>query len=361
MRFLPVLGLMTMLAVISSVITPVRAQCPGDGTCCAANGSPGCSEFNCCSDVCVSDPFCCDVEWDSLCADIALNTCFVCGAGCPGPGNCCEANGSSGCNDAFCCDMVCASDPFCCTDVWDITCAQAAQGLCGICTLLCPGGGDCCVNNGTPGCNDETCCEQVCAIDPQCCDAFWDGICASHAQSLCAGCQVQCSPPTLTFPGTFVVPDQVLQETQITVVFEVVNSSPCDFPVLLSSSIRLVGSPKFVTSPECDATVTSPAGTTTSFSTCFNLPMGLPAGQYEVCYELRDAISMGLFDGFCSVDLFVLMQADLNGDQTIGTEDLLLLLELWGACDVCLDCPADLNGDCAVDTNDFLMLLSLWG
>lgn len=36
--------------------------------CCAAHGSPGCSEPNCEAAVCAIDPWCCNVQWDALCA-----------------------------------------------------------------------------------------------------------------------------------------------------------------------------------------------------------------------------------------------------------------------------------------------------
>ncbi len=45
--------------------------------------------------------------------------------------------------------------------------------------------GDCCEANGTPGCDDPECCEIVCAIDPFCCDQNWDSICAGEAADLC--------------------------------------------------------------------------------------------------------------------------------------------------------------------------------
>jgi subtilisin family serine protease len=52
---------------------------------------------------------------------------------------------------------------------------------------------------------------------------------------------------------------------------------------------------------------------------------------------------------------------DLNGDGAIDVLDLLILIDAWGECDVCGDCPADLNGDCAVDVSDMLILLDSWG
>ncbi|MFQ5430726.1 MAG: hypothetical protein ACE5E1_10485, partial [Phycisphaerae bacterium] len=50
-----------------------------------------------------------------------------------------------------------------------------------------PNSGDCFSDNGTPGCNDPVCCNIVCAIDPFCCDVAWDGICAGEAADLCGG------------------------------------------------------------------------------------------------------------------------------------------------------------------------------
>jgi cysteine-rich repeat protein len=43
---------------------------------------------------------------------------------------------------------------------------------------ICGGGGDCCVEGTGPGCNDAECCENVCACDSFCCDVAWDINCA---------------------------------------------------------------------------------------------------------------------------------------------------------------------------------------
>jgi hypothetical protein len=53
--------------------------------------------------------------------------------------------------------------------------------------------------------------------------------------------------------------------------------------------------------------------------------------------------------------------ADLNGDGVVDVLDLLILLDAWGACADCGDCPADLNDDCSVDVLDLLFLLDNWG
>ncbi|HKQ49174.1 MAG TPA: proprotein convertase P-domain-containing protein [Phycisphaerae bacterium] len=120
----------------------------------------------------------------------------VCGP--PNPNDCNAANSTPGCSDQACCEAVCAIDPFCCDVAWDSICASEAADLCG------GGGGvcgpdnpnDCSVPNSTPGCNDQACCEAVCAIDPFCCDVAWDSICADEAASICnqPPCDVICDP-----------------------------------------------------------------------------------------------------------------------------------------------------------------------
>jgi subtilisin family serine protease len=54
---------------------------------------------------------------------------------------------------------------------------------------------------------------------------------------------------------------------------------------------------------------------------------------------------------------------DLDGDGTVSTADLLVLLGAWGPCDEACPpaCPADLDGDCVVGTADLLALLANWG
>ncbi len=304
-------------------VRPAAAQCgPGAGNCFdpAGNGSPGCEDETCCNNVCAADPFCCESTWDQVCAGEAEaicngvptvaccntgvlgngtcidipeanclaafgepqapgTTCAVDGCpvdGCPGAGSCFdpEGNGSPGCEDADCCEIVCLDDPFCCESQWDDLCAEAALELCvggeisaccfldgtcsdlgeadcaiaggtpqpgvfcveanciaeepeaccfgesgscqdllpTICTgmdgtpqgfgtvcegFFCPtpcglGAGSCFdpEGNGTPGCDDSDCCATVCLDDPYCCETEWDDICAESALVLCGGGQI---------------------------------------------------------------------------------------------------------------------------------------------------------------------------
>lgn len=104
---------------------------PESGSCQEANGTPGCTDIACCQAVCAADSFCCDVEWDSTCVDFANALCGgggVCGD--PAAGACDVANGTPGCDDGECCSNVCAEDPYCCDTAWDSLCVSGAAVLC---------------------------------------------------------------------------------------------------------------------------------------------------------------------------------------------------------------------------------------
>ena len=75
-------------------------------------------------------------------------------------------------------------------------------------------------------------------------------------------------------------------------------------------------------------------------------------------------VSGELVDGspFTATDCLRLVPAgDMNGDGVVGTLDLMILLNSWGSCADCVNCPVDLNGDCTVGATDLLILLANWG
>lgn len=163
---------------------------PASGDCLAAegNGTPGCNDAACCGTTCDADPFCCDIVWDATCAAEATGLCTgsfeTCAAG---AGSCAggHADGDAGCEDVDCCNTVCEQDPFCCVDTWDDICATTALSAC---FLTCgANSGGCFVpgGNGTPGCDNQTCCETVCTADPFCCETEWDTSCTDSANTDC--------------------------------------------------------------------------------------------------------------------------------------------------------------------------------
>lgn len=118
-------GLVLVLFMFTS--NSVTAQ-PYDGDCFTANGTPGCEDGDCNDLICGIDPFCCDISWDGLCAGQALDLCEQ-----EPPsydGDCFSPNGTPGCEDANCSDLICGMDPFCCDIEWDALCVSQAEVYC---------------------------------------------------------------------------------------------------------------------------------------------------------------------------------------------------------------------------------------
>ena len=150
------------------------------GSCCSANGTPGCASPACVDAMCASEPSCCLVAWDAVCVEAALVHCDVCAES-----TCCESHGETGCDDPTCQADICLNDPFCCNNMWDGICAGAAQNTCDVC------GGEpetnCCIVHATPSCEDGGCAAAVCQVDLYCCDEQWDPSCTDLAFDLCPG------------------------------------------------------------------------------------------------------------------------------------------------------------------------------
>ncbi len=109
-------------------------------------------------------------------------------ANCPGIGDCFSANGTPGCDDEGCCDLNCSVDPYCCYVAWDGQCATRASFECtGSFSACGEGAGDCTTANDTPGCDNADCCNTVCEVDILCCADIWDDFCACEASGFCTG------------------------------------------------------------------------------------------------------------------------------------------------------------------------------
>jgi hypothetical protein len=53
---------------------------------------------------------------------------------------------------------------------------------------------------------------------------------------------------------------------------------------------------------------------------------------------------------------------DLNGDGTVGVEDLLAVILKWGACPGGpIGCVSDTNGDGVIDVTDLVTVIANWG
>ncbi len=179
------------LGLLLSTGANAQSSCPSSGGCLEPHGGPGCNDQSCCENVCALDPFCCS-EWDGSCVTTADASCIgLCGAS--ASGSCFSPHANPSCDDAECCSVVCLIDPYCCQGSWDGNCVFFAGFSCSTTGGDCgdPRAGDCREPNGTPACSDEVCCQTVCDIDGRCCDVVWDSICVAIAESACfGGCEL---------------------------------------------------------------------------------------------------------------------------------------------------------------------------
>jgi hypothetical protein len=97
-----------------------------------------------------------------------------------------------------CAALLCASDPYCCSDAWDATCVSEVASICGqSCTAPPPaddaGESTCahgvCVAGPALATGCSPCATQLCAQDPYCCAVEWDATCVGEVASICGqGC-----------------------------------------------------------------------------------------------------------------------------------------------------------------------------
>ena len=102
---------------------------------------------------------------------------------------------TSGCEP--CVEQVCRFDPFCCAGSWDGICVAEVRTTCK--SLKCAEAlGTCahglCVSGGplVPACDSaapsQSCVEQICNVDPFCCEVLaggWDSSCIHQVDSIC--------------------------------------------------------------------------------------------------------------------------------------------------------------------------------
>lgn len=83
---------------------------------------PPCATVDGCDD---GDDCTTDYCSDGNCVHLAAQFCGVCGV--PEAGSCYESNGSPGCSEQDCCDAICQVDPYCCVISWDGSCRNKAN------------------------------------------------------------------------------------------------------------------------------------------------------------------------------------------------------------------------------------------
>jgi hypothetical protein len=126
----------------------LQADCEGrwieDETCATAPFNPPCGTHACCypNSITCPGPFCsilCDDKTPADCTAAEGSSSpgrFCVNMSCPGlacinrPGSCYTSHGTGGCDNASCCEKVCAVDPLCCSQDWDVSCTNRARMLC---------------------------------------------------------------------------------------------------------------------------------------------------------------------------------------------------------------------------------------
>jgi hypothetical protein len=143
-------------------VCPLEPTCPH--TVCFVSNDPlnttDCHD-PCVDTVCAQDPSCCmNLMWDGACTGLSISLC-----------------GADPCIEAICEQM-----PSCCTTAWTQGCVDLALTTC---STSCNCSHSVCADGQAlvVGCNP--CVDQVCAMDPYCCNNGWDGICVGWASQVC--------------------------------------------------------------------------------------------------------------------------------------------------------------------------------
>ena len=178
-------GVSDLLALLAAW-GPCPGVCGGadTGSCFVANGSPFCDDADCCNTVCAVDPFCCDTEWDGICADEAITMCLglePCVGVAPGcPAEVCGENSQGPLANCFCFEVAGLGDTYC---IDDFFCSNPGCDA----DLNCPPGMVCITNS---------CCgEPICAPGSNTCG----GGVACDSPFVCGNPVVECEPGCVCF------------------------------------------------------------------------------------------------------------------------------------------------------------------
>ncbi len=386
---------LTILLAFPAIAGP--DTCGDDAeNCFVVHATPGCDDVACCELVCADDPFCCDVEWDDACVQFAQLTCP------PGPciaeGDCFTAHPTPGCNVSACCTIVCFLEPFCCTVEWDEMCVDLAVTLCD--QLLCPGDGDCFEPHAGGGCDEPGCCALVCTADSFCCDVEWDASCVGLAEAVCLfpACALEPDPDAdpepeacgeaindgcflprpaftpvadgQTYAGEIYAADNLRDidwytftlDDQQQIHWQVTSEFPSQVVIARGDCASGIETLAFVVGGGCDPVVAAWCADPGTYylivgpGTAFGpIGAGAPCPDSPAPQFFGRAYHATLTVGPCAPPCL----GELTGDLDVGPADLAALLAAWGPAPA--GEPADFNDDGAVDAADLAVLLAQWG
>jgi hypothetical protein len=421
---------------------PVPSSCaPGAGSCLTGHAGPGCNDSFCCNLVCTFDSYCCDAMWDETCAGEATDTCPThfetrpilnpinghryritspasqedalallatqglspvmirdgadnawvhanLARGVTGIGSRdlrlgltdVETEGTflwpNGATWSYRNWLPGEPDNFQDSDAvlmelgtgrWtDIPTEWMAWGVGEAFAPACGSGGSCFAQHG-PGCDDESCCNEMCTQDPFCCLTAWDSTCVDEAGSLC---NVTTVGPTIVNPtthhryvltsvgswqqlahlahslgGTFATIDDAAENEWLRLNFLAVPGAPSQTWIGLHDQ-AIEASFQWLSNEPVSYT---------------NWLPGEPNNHDGIEHAVTMHASGGWVDQPMSFTFPAIIEiplaGDFDGNGVVGGEDLAVLLGSWGPN----ASIADLNGDSQVDAADLAVLLGGWG
>ena len=339
-----------------------ESACGGNASCYTAHSTPGCSDESCCVSVCAADPFCCGSQWDVFCVDRASQSCLGCGD--PASGGCYVIHPAPGCADAACCTSVCADDIYCCEAQWDTLCANRAL-------VLCRSGNTCAEaklieysigdgltidTQGIAGDDVATPCGTDATkatwriLRPTCSGVTEITLCTGATLGeqgvitvfdACGGTPIACSndSPNCSAPNTVSVKVYADAGEDLLVRFSAENGG-----VIIASPI--------------DTTCTQVCGTGESCTTAHPTPGCNDATCCQTVCTIDPYCCVTMWDSICASEStdYCFDPADINRDGSIDASDLSILLSGWGGSG-----PSDINGDGTTDAADLSALLAAWG
>jgi hypothetical protein len=422
-------------------VPPPPASCGSAGSCFLPKLTPGCDDAACCASICAADPFCCNSQWDQICADSA-------GLGCaqvvmtkpfvnPDNGRTYQVASPKGFADS---NTFAVAQGFTLADIvngrenaWiaanlasnvpNLNFGRVRVGLNDVLvenvftwttgvpfsysrwapsepnnagnedsvevyanrlwndtavalprfaalergSAVCIAAAGSCFSTHGPGCDDESCCNEVCTVDPFCCATSWDSACVNGALARCNVAQVgativnpatrsryirvssgswtQAEQFARSLNGNLVTIDSAAENEWLRLNFIAQPGNPSQYWIGFSdrkieNAFQWVsnepvgytnwgsGEPNNSGGAE-DFALMNPNGTWNDIPAGFNLPALIEIG----CI------------------------ADFDGNNDVGGSDLGFLLGQWGTANA----TADLNADSIVDAADLAIFLGSWG
>ena len=313
---------------------------------------------------------------------------------CPGPGDCCVENGSPGCDNEACCNAICAADPFCCDSEWDDICAAAANADAVNCPQCQPAqSGACCIGTDCVLVTEAACSAKGGTYQGDLTKCFTGGESITY-ESFPNGSLPDNNPAgvsdTITVPDSAVITDVdvALQVTHtwvgdlcVTLVHQSTGTTVDLIQRMGTGGVCHLGGPFGCAQNNFDI-VLDDTGTGGPIESQCALNLSSPpgyvpnnplaafnaldsAGDWTLTVSDNAAADFGTFDNWSLIitsggksPCDASCAWDLDGSGDVGILDLLALLAAWGANP---GHPADFDGDGTVGILDLLTLLANWG